>query len=90
MGRGGAETGVDGTFPEGRDKKLLMRASRWLLVLGVIAYVILFVFNSLTRTRYFSNDSMNYIDVARNISAGRGIGAERHDPHGLLARPGFL
>ena len=43
------------------------------MVFGVTAYIVLFVFNSLTRTRYFSNDSMNYVDVARNISAGRGI-----------------
>ncbi len=41
----------------------------WLLP----AYLALFVFNGLTRWRAFTPDSMNYVDVARNIEAGRGI-----------------
>ena len=73
MGGGGEEIDLSSTTPVSRGKILFMSVSRWLLIFGVTAYVILFVFNSLTRTGYFSNDSMNYVDVARNISAGRGI-----------------
>src|SRR5258708_7265153 len=42
-------------------------------VLGILAYLILFGIKSLTRLRYFTNDSMNYVDIARNIMAGKGI-----------------
>jgi tetratricopeptide (TPR) repeat protein len=53
----------------GRSKVVVLR----LLVLMIIAYLALFAFVSLTRTRNFSPDSMNYVDVGRNIAAGRGI-----------------
>jgi 4-amino-4-deoxy-L-arabinose transferase-like glycosyltransferase len=46
---------------------------RLLFVLSVGLYLALFLYNSLTRTRQFSPDSMNYVDVARNIATGRGI-----------------
>jgi 4-amino-4-deoxy-L-arabinose transferase-like glycosyltransferase len=36
-------------------------------------YLVLFFFNSLTRVRAFDPDAMNYVDVARNVTAGRGI-----------------
>ncbi len=39
----------------------------------VTAYAILFIFNSLTRTSHIAVDGMNYVDVARNIAAGKGI-----------------
>lgn len=42
-----------------------------LTVVGV--YLLLFSFNSLTRTRLFSRDSMTYVDVARNVVEGRGL-----------------
>ncbi len=45
---------------------------RWLWI-GVCAYLALFAVNSTTRLRFFSPDSMNYVDVARHIAAGRGI-----------------
>ncbi|NQT91122.1 MAG: glycosyltransferase family 39 protein [Lentisphaerae bacterium] len=38
-----------------------------------LAYVSLLAFNSLARTRNFTEDSMNYVDVARNVVAGKGI-----------------
>jgi hypothetical protein len=43
------------------------------IVLGAILYLVLFGVNSLTRRLNFSPDSMNYVDIARNINAGRGI-----------------
>ncbi|MBN1936580.1 MAG: glycosyltransferase family 39 protein [Anaerolineae bacterium] len=46
---------------------------RWVFLLAVLVYLTLFGLNSLTRLRRFSPDSMNYVDVARNIAAGRGI-----------------
>ncbi len=46
---------------------------RLLAVLGVGLFLALFLYASLTRTRQFSPDSMNYVDVARNIATGRGI-----------------
>jgi hypothetical protein len=42
-------------------------------VAGIAFYLLLFCFNSLTRIRQFSPDSMNYVDVARNIGTGRGF-----------------
>jgi hypothetical protein len=39
----------------------------------IILYLTVFTFNSLTRTRQFSFDSMNYVDVAANINSGQGI-----------------
>lgn len=47
--------------------------ARWALVTALFAYLALFGFNSLTRIRAFTPDGMNYVDVARNIAAGRGI-----------------
>ncbi len=46
---------------------------QWIGALGILAYLILFGIKSLTRLRFFTNDSMNYVDIARNILAGRGI-----------------
>jgi 4-amino-4-deoxy-L-arabinose transferase-like glycosyltransferase len=40
---------------------------------GLILYFVLFVLNATTRTGRFSPDSMNYVNVARNITAGHGI-----------------
>ncbi len=51
----------------------LYRILRWVFLLAVLVYLVLFGLNSLTRLRRFSPDSMNYVDVARNIAAGRGI-----------------
>jgi hypothetical protein len=45
---------------------------RTVLVL-ILLWAGLFVFNSLTRARHFSPDGMNYVDVADNIAAGRGV-----------------
>jgi len=39
----------------------------------ILLYLFLFGHTSLTRTRQFSPDSMNYVDVARNLSSGRGL-----------------
>jgi hypothetical protein len=36
-------------------------------------YLLLFGYTSLTYTRSFTSDSMNYVDVARNLLAGRGL-----------------
>ncbi len=47
--------------------------ARWLLALGTIVYLSLFLYNSLTRAHLFSPDSMNYVDVARNLSSGEGL-----------------
>lgn len=44
-----------------------------LLIVGIILFLVLFLYNSLTRTRHFSPDSMNYVDVAKNISNGNGL-----------------
>ncbi len=49
------------------------RASVWMLGLASVAYLALFAVNSLTRTRNFSPDSMNYVAVARNVSRGLGL-----------------
>ncbi len=46
---------------------------RILLITGIFLYLSLFLYNSLTRTYYFAPDPMNYVDVARNISNGKGI-----------------
>lgn len=43
-----------------------------LCVLGVV-YTCLLSFNSLARTRNFTEDSMNYVDVARHVIAGKGL-----------------
>ena len=39
----------------------------------IVVYLALFLDNSIVRIRLFSADSMNYIDVARNISNAKGI-----------------
>ena len=67
------------SLPQGRWAKareraaMLEMAAHWLLALAVAAYVGLAGYNSLTRTRNFSPDSMNYVSVARNIAEGKGI-----------------
>lgn len=38
-----------------------------------MVYFALFIFNGVTRTGRFSPDSMNYVNVAQNILAGKGI-----------------
>ncbi len=43
------------------------------LVFGSVLYLCLFLFNSMTRTFGFPADSMNYVNVARNITQGLGI-----------------
>ena len=45
----------------------------WAILGGLVLYLLLFTFNSLTRVLPFAPDSMNYVDVARNIAAGKGI-----------------
>ena len=52
-----------------------MKRAFWLLVAVLAVYFGLFTFNSLTRARSFSPDSMNYVDVARRLAAGDGLGA---------------
>jgi 4-amino-4-deoxy-L-arabinose transferase-like glycosyltransferase len=49
------------------------RGFRTLLVAALIAFAGVLVAGVLTRPRLISNDSFNYVDVARNIAAGRGI-----------------
>lgn len=49
------------------------RVFRYLAAAGLLLYLLLLSFNSLTRTRQFSPDSMNYVDVARNMAGGRGL-----------------
>ena len=44
-----------------------------LAVIGTVVYLALFVFNVITRIGHFSPDGMNYVNVARNIVAGKGI-----------------
>ncbi|NNE07544.1 MAG: hypothetical protein HKN20_03170 [Gemmatimonadetes bacterium] len=44
-----------------------------ILAVLLAIHVALFAWHSLGFTRHFSLDSMNYVDVARNIGAGRGI-----------------
>jgi hypothetical protein len=61
MGKPGGTAGVWG------------QVVRLLSLVGVGLYLALFLYNSVTRTRQFSPDSMNYVDVARNIATGRGI-----------------
>lgn len=56
----------------------------WMLLTGVLVYLALFGYNSLTRTRLFSPDSMNYVDVAQNIIAGKGVSQSAvrfNEPH---------
>ena len=67
---------------------------RCLFLLAVVVYLILFGLNSLGRLRRFSPDSMNYVDVARNIAAGRGIvqstlgfNQPHWDPKGTIPTP---
>src|SRR5262245_41238413 len=45
----------------------------WIFWLEIIVYLFLFGVNSLSRLRKFSPDSMNYVDVAKNFVAGRGL-----------------
>jgi hypothetical protein len=50
-----------------------MRRGRWVLAIIVGLYLLLFGYTSLTYTRSFTSDSMNYVDVASNLLAGRGL-----------------
>jgi 4-amino-4-deoxy-L-arabinose transferase-like glycosyltransferase len=44
------------------------------ILIGGLLYLLLFGYNTLTHTNDFSDpDTMNFVDVARNIVAGRGI-----------------
>lgn len=56
-----------------RPSRRHVTGAQWILILAVAIYLSLFGFNSLTRLRQFSPDSMNYVDVARNIISGRGL-----------------
>jgi 4-amino-4-deoxy-L-arabinose transferase-like glycosyltransferase len=50
------------------------RSAHWLLAMAILVYLVLFGYNLLTRTYDFSDsDTMNFIDIARNIITGRGI-----------------
>ncbi len=51
----------------------MMRRGRLVLAIIVGLYLLLFGFTSLTYTRSFTSDSMNYVDVAGNLLAGRGL-----------------
>lgn len=44
-----------------------------IIFVAALIYFTLIVYNSVTRTGRFSPDSMNYVNVARNIAAGKGI-----------------
>ena len=46
---------------------------RWLLVILLACFAGLFLFTSLARTRRLSADSLNYIDVGRNLARGQGL-----------------
>ena len=52
----------------------LLGVARWIYALAVLVYVAAVAVGAL-RTPHgrFTNDSMNYVDVARNLRAGRGI-----------------
>lgn len=43
------------------------------IIAGIAFYLAVFSFNSHTRNGQFSPDSMNYVDVAKNIATGKGI-----------------
>src|SRR3954468_1761071 len=47
--------------------------ARRLVLIAAIAYLALLTFNWVTRTGRFSPDSMNYVNIARNIVAGQGV-----------------
>ena len=48
--------------------------ARRALVLSIIVYLLFFGYNTLTRTHDFGDpDTMNFVDIARNIATGRGI-----------------
>jgi hypothetical protein len=52
---------------------LLHRFGQFALVTAIALYLALVAVNSVTRDRHFTNDSMNYVDVARNFAQGRGF-----------------
>lgn len=70
---GGA--GATGMTPAAEPALARSRCSAWSrwIALGVCVYLALFATNSLTRLRFFSPDSMNYVDIARHMAAGHGI-----------------
>lgn len=47
--------------------------ARRLVLIAAIAYLGLLTFNWVTRTGRFSPDSMNYVNIARNIMTGQGV-----------------
>lgn len=56
-----------------RDQPSTANLTSWVILIAAIIYFALFGFNLVTRTGRFSPDSMNYVNVARNILAGKGI-----------------
>ena len=46
---------------------------RIVTIAGLVVYLALFAFNTVKHTGRFASDSMNYVNVARNILAGKGI-----------------
>lgn len=51
----------------------LQKSAGIVFTAGTIVFLLVYGSNSLEITRNFSPDSMNYVDVARNISNGKGI-----------------
>jgi hypothetical protein len=45
----------------------------WIFLGALLLYIIFFGYNVLTRYQRFTSDSMNYVDIARNICRGYGI-----------------
>jgi 4-amino-4-deoxy-L-arabinose transferase-like glycosyltransferase len=54
-------------------KQHLKLVLHWIIIFLIIVYLILFGYNSLVNYRNFSPDSMNYVDVARNVAEGKGV-----------------
>jgi hypothetical protein len=46
---------------------------RWLVLVWALGFMALFSWLSIARYRYLTADSLNYVEVARNIAAGRGL-----------------
>src|SRR5690242_20197478 len=63
--------------------------TRAALVLALVALGAVVGWNSLTRLRRFTPDSMVYVDVARNVNAGQGLAYDTlklDDPSPLIER----
>lgn len=52
---------------------MTMTMGRWVLTVLVGTYIVLFGYSSLSHGRNFTADSVNYVDVARNLGRGRGL-----------------